>query len=61
VKLTQPRVFYEYADPNLESLSAGQKVLLRMGNANAAQMKKKMREFRALIAKGPPPASSEQP
>ena len=55
VKLTQPRVFYEYADPALESLSAGQKVLLRMGNANAAQMKKKLREFRALIAKGPPP------
>lgn len=56
VKLTQPRVFYEYADPKLEALSAGQKVLLRMGNANAAQVKQKMREFRALIAKGPPPA-----
>ena len=58
VKLTQPRVFYEYADPALEQLSAGQKVLLRMGNANAAQLKKKMREFRALIAKGPPPAQA---
>ena len=56
VKLTQPRVFYEYADPALEQLSAGQKVLLRMGNANAAQVKKKLRELRALIAKGPPPA-----
>ena len=56
IKLTQPRVFYEYADPALENLSAGQKVLLRMGSANAAQLKKKMREFRALIAKGPPPA-----
>ena len=56
VKLTQPRVFYEYADPALERLSAGQKVLLRMGNANAAQVKKKLRELRALIAKGPPPA-----
>jgi hypothetical protein len=61
VTLTQPRVFYEYADPKLESLSAGQKVLLRMGPANAAQMKKKMREFRALIAKGPPPAESATP
>jgi hypothetical protein len=58
VKLTQPRVFYEYADPKLEALSAGQKTLLRMGNANAAQMKKKMREFRALIAKGPLPAET---
>ena len=56
VKLVQPRVFYEYADPKLEALSAGQKTLIRMGSANAAQLKKKMREFRALIAKGPPPA-----
>lgn len=55
VKLTQPRVFYEYADPALEQLSAGQKTLIRMGSANAAQLKKKMREFRALIAKGPQP------
>jgi hypothetical protein len=59
VKLTQPRVFYEYADPALEQLSAGQKVLLRMGNANAAQMKRKMREFRGLIAKGPPPPQAQ--
>jgi hypothetical protein len=59
VKLTQPRVFYEYADPALEQLSAGQKVLLRMGNANAAQMKQKMREFRGLIAKGPPPPQAQ--
>jgi hypothetical protein len=59
VKLTQPRVFYEYADPALEQLSAGQKTLIRMGGANAAQVKKKLREFRALIAKGPPPAEAD--
>ncbi len=58
IKLAQPRVFYEYADPRLEALSAGQKTLIRMGGANAAQLKKKMREFRALIAKGPPPAET---
>jgi len=56
IKLTQPRVFYEYADPALEQLSAGQKLLIRMGNGNAAELKKKMREFRAQIAKGPQPA-----
>lgn len=55
LKLTQPRVFYEYADPKLEALSAGQKVLLRMGPENAGHLKKKMREFRALIARGPEP------
>jgi len=59
VKLTQPRVFYEYADPALEQLSAGQKVLIRMGNGNAAQLKKKLREFRALIAQGPQPAEAK--
>ena len=59
VKLVQPRVFYEYADPALEGLSAGQKVLIRMGNANAAQLKRKMREFRALIAKGPQPEAKD--
>jgi len=60
VKLTQPRVFYEYADPALEQLSAGQKLLIRMGNGNAAELKKKMREFRALIAKGPQPAATPE-
>ncbi len=33
IELTQPKVFYEYADPKLEGLSAGQKLLLRMGPA----------------------------
>jgi hypothetical protein len=60
VKLTQPRVFYEYADPALEQLSAGQKTLIRMGPGNAAQVKKKLREFRALIASGPPPAEKAE-
>src|SRR5262249_40875299 len=30
IQVRQPKVFYEYADPRLESLSAGQKLLLRM-------------------------------
>jgi hypothetical protein len=55
IRLTQPRVYYEYADPSLEERSAGQKLLIRMGSANAGTIKSKLREFRALIAKGPPP------
>jgi len=51
IKLTQPSVHYEYADPSLESRSAGQKLLIRMGPANAAAVKQKLREFRAAIAK----------
>jgi Protein of unknown function (DUF3014) len=50
--LSQPRVLYEFADPKLEGLSAGQKILLRMGSENAVKMKAKLREIReALVSK----------
>jgi hypothetical protein len=53
IELTQPKVFYEYADPKLESLSAGRKLLLRMGPANEAIMKAKLRELRRAIVNRP--------
>jgi DUF3014 family protein len=53
IELKQPKVFYEYADPKLESLSAGQKLLLRMGPANEAIMKAKLRELRKAIVNRP--------
>jgi len=49
VALVRPHVLYEYRDPDLEALSSGQKLLLRMGSAHAAQVKERLREFRALI------------
>ena len=52
VKLRQPGVFYEFADPALEERSAGQKLLLRMGPENAAAVKTKLRELRQEITKG---------
>ena len=51
IKLTQPGVFYQYADPTLEELSAGQKLLIRMGSENAASLKMKLRELRREVAK----------
>jgi hypothetical protein len=52
VLLSQPRVLYEFADPKLESLSAGQKILLRIGRDSALKMKAKLREIRqALVSK----------
>jgi len=51
MKLVQPGVFYEFADPSLESRSSGQKLLLRMGRDNAAAVKLKLRELRREIAK----------
>jgi len=45
IKLTHPSVFYQFADPELESLSAGQKILLRIGHSNSKRLKAKLREL----------------
>ncbi len=50
VLLTQHNVIYQFADPNLERLSAGQKIMIRMGSENAAKIKAKLREFRNSFA-----------
>lgn len=47
--LNQPRVYYEFADPELEQRSSGQKLLIRMGPSNAAVIKLKLRELRREI------------
>jgi len=54
VKLVQPKVFYLYADPDLEARSAGQKILMRIGNENAARIKAKLREIRAELTRQAP-------
>jgi hypothetical protein len=51
VALVQPRVQYRFADPALESLSAGQKALLRTGPQNAARLKARLRALRAEVAR----------
>ena len=59
-ELVRPKVFYVYADADLESRSAGQKVLMRMGAANAVRVKAKLRDIRAEIARQPtPPAQGK--
>lgn len=40
--LIRPRVVYEFASPDLETRSAGQKIMLRMGPQNAARVKAKL-------------------
>jgi len=42
----RPWVRYEYADPKVESLTAGQKMLLRTGPVNQKRLKAKLAEFR---------------
>ena len=45
---------YVYEDSALETASAGQKVLLRMGHENAATLTAKLREIRAQLVARPP-------
>ena len=50
VMLVRPHVMYEFADPDLEARSAGQKLMLRMGGDNAARVREKLEELRAAVA-----------
>jgi hypothetical protein len=43
-------VRYQFVDPSLESLSAGQKILVRVGPANERILKRKLSEVRRLLA-----------
>jgi hypothetical protein len=47
IALVQPSVLYKYEDERLEKLSAGQKLMLRMGVDNATVLKGKLREIQA--------------
>ena len=49
VTLVQPKALYLYADPALEELSAGRKILIRCGPENAAQIKTVLHEYRRLL------------
>lgn len=54
VKLVQPKVFYLFADPEMEARSAGQKILMRIGNENAARIKAKLRDIRGELTRQAP-------
>jgi len=49
IRLVRPHVLYKYADPDLETLSAGHKALIRIGPANADKVKTKLREIRQML------------
>jgi Protein of unknown function (DUF3014) len=49
VRLMHDKVLFEFADPDLETRSAGQKIMVRMGADNAARVKGKLREIRVGI------------
>jgi hypothetical protein len=47
--LYQPKVLFEFADPELEELSAGQKILVRIGIENEKRLKAKLRDIREAL------------
>jgi hypothetical protein len=53
VPSTQPWLRYEFADTDLQSLSSGQRILLRVGPAHRAALKAKLAELRKLVARAP--------
>ena len=50
IRLVQPKVLYRFEDDHLESLSAGQKIMIRVGPENAARLRKVLARVRAAIA-----------
>ena len=55
---------WAYADPSLETASAGHRLLFRLGPAHAARVKARLRELRAALtaaAPGTPPTEPAQP
>jgi Protein of unknown function (DUF3014) len=55
IKLVQPRVLYQFEDPTLEALSAGEKALIRMGSENADKVKVYLRAIRQALTGQLPP------
>jgi len=52
VRLESHVMRYKYADPELEALSAGRKIMIRIGPENATVVKAKLRALRKELVKG---------
>jgi hypothetical protein len=51
VRLVRPHVLYEFADPELEALSSGQKLLLRMGSEHRPRVTQTLRDLRSILTR----------
>jgi len=54
IPATQPWLRYEFADPQLQALPAGQKMLLRMGPENQRRLQAKLADVRKQLTAAPP-------
>lgn len=50
LRLVRPHVLYEYADPEIEALSAGQKLLIRTGPEHSLRIKQFLEEMRERLS-----------
>ena len=57
IELRQPKVAYEFAEPRLEALSAGQKMMLRLSPAQREAVFLQLRAIRAAVVAKPAAAS----
>jgi hypothetical protein len=53
IRLVRPKVMYEFADPKLQALSSGQKLLIRLGPAQRRTVLAQLRTLRTAIAHPP--------
>ncbi len=56
--VVQPKVVWQFEDPDLEALPIGQRIMLRMGPSNAAGVKAKLAAIRRLVASAVPDSAS---
>jgi hypothetical protein len=53
IRLVRPKIMYEFADPELQALSSGQKLLLRLGPAQRRTVLAQLRVLRSSVAHAP--------
>jgi hypothetical protein len=53
IRLVRPKVMYEFADPRLQALSSGQKLLLRLSPAQRRTVLAQLRALRTAVARAP--------
>lgn len=53
VHVSQPKILYEFVDPELADLSAGHKILVRVGLDNELRLKAKLRGIRTALTRQP--------
>lgn len=59
VQSLQPWVRYEFLDPQLQQLSAGQKIMVRVGLDKERRLKRVLAGLRAQVAKAAPPKAGQ--